>query len=115
MEGVGYYEDIWPNGGVKSAWHWVLNIIDFYKQNLYEKHHGPGGWFHPNALIIGLNLMTEEQEKTHFAIWAVMAAPLYMSNVTDGDVEVLDETVLLAESLFIQRDTDFIVFYDTSW
>lgn len=78
--GWRFYDDIWPTD--KKPWKIVLEIIDFWKANIdtYEKYHGPGSWFDPDALIIGNGLLTHSQEEAQMAIWSIMAAPLLMSN-----------------------------------
>lgn len=80
--GWRYMDDIWYNWYNRTAWESILDIIDFYKENvdIYERYHGPGGWFDPDALIIGSGLLNKNQEEAHMAIWAIMAAPLLMSN-----------------------------------
>jgi hypothetical protein len=67
---------------IADSWQSVLEIIDFLSSNwqVYEKYHGPGGWFDPDMLIIGNKGLNVEQSKAQMAIWSIMAAPLLMSN-----------------------------------
>lgn len=51
----------------------ILNIID--KQAGLRKHAGPGGWNDPDMLEVG-NLSTLAENRSHFALWAMLAAPL---------------------------------------
>jgi len=41
---------------------------------------GPGHWHDPDMLLIGNNCITEDEERTQMAIWAISAAPLIMGN-----------------------------------
>lgn len=77
-----YYEDI------EDSWISILNTIDFTvnMQDTIVKYHGPGGWFDPDQLVIGNFGLSLEQAKAQMAIWAVWAAPLYMSN----DLRMID-------------------------
>ncbi len=56
----------------------VLNIID--KQAELYKYAGPGGWNDPDMLEVGNDMLTNTQAKTHFTMWAMMAAPLMAGN-----------------------------------
>lgn len=51
----------------------VLNILD--KQAGLRKHAGPGGWNDPDMMEVG-NLPTLAENRSHFALWAMLAAPL---------------------------------------
>lgn len=41
---------------------------------------GPGGWNDPDMLVIGNFGLSWNQQVTQMALWAIMAAPLIMSN-----------------------------------
>lgn len=58
--------------GSWSSWG-VLNILD--KQAGLRRHAGPGGWNDPDMLEVG-NLPTLAENRSHFALWAMLAAPL---------------------------------------
>lgn len=69
---------------IGNSWRTTMDIKDLwasiqynFKQNdlVYEAA-GPSGWNDPDMLEIGNGGLTEEQEKTHFALWAVAKAPL---------------------------------------
>ena len=63
----------------------VLSIID-KEANLYS-YAGPGHWNDPDMLEIGNDVLTENQSKTHFSMWAMMAAPLMAGN----DIRKMDK------------------------
>jgi alpha-galactosidase len=56
----------------------VLNIID--KQAELQQYAGPGHWNDPDMLEVGNGGMTYDEYKTHFSMWAILAAPLMAGN-----------------------------------
>ena len=55
----------------------VMRIADL--QDTLRKYAGPDHWNDPDMLEVG-NGMTYEEDKTHFSLWAMMAAPLMAGN-----------------------------------
>ena len=55
----------------------VLQIMDM--QEGLRAYAGPGHWNDPDMLEVG-NGMTEPQDRAHFSIWAMLAAPLIAGN-----------------------------------
>jgi len=51
----------------------ILDILD--KQATLRRHAGPGHWNDPDMMEVG-NLPTLEENRSHFALWAMLAAPL---------------------------------------
>ena len=43
---------------------------------MHFERSGPGGWNDPDMLEVGNGGLTHEEEKTHFAMWALAKAPL---------------------------------------
>ena len=78
-------EDSWrwaPSIG--NSWRTTFDIFDDFASVEYnfkesQKHFersGPGAWNDPDMLEIGNGGLTHEEEKTHFALWAMAKAPL---------------------------------------
>lgn len=44
------------------------------------KYAGPGAWNDPDMLEVGNGKLTEDENKTHFSLWCMMAAPLVLGN-----------------------------------
>ena len=63
-------------GPGQANWGNVLNILD---QNapLYP-YAGPGGWNDPDMLTVGMRGLNDAQNRSHFALWCIMASPLIM-------------------------------------
>ncbi len=55
----------------------VMRIVD--ENDSLRKYAGPGHWNDPDMLEVG-NGMSYIEDKTHFSIWAMMAAPLMAGN-----------------------------------
>jgi alpha-galactosidase len=90
-------------------WHQsgVLQILDL--QNSLRVYAGPGGWNDPDMLEVG-NGMTVNEDRAHFTLWCMLAAPLISGNdlrnmpretlqiLTDKDVIALDQDKLGIEA-----------------
>lgn len=73
--------------------HW-LSIAGIYEINvLLSKYATVGGWNDPDMLEVGNGRLTYEENKTHFTLWCMMAAPLILGNdirkfiLPDGSVD----------------------------
>ncbi|XP_039981656.1 alpha-N-acetylgalactosaminidase-like isoform X1 [Xiphias gladius] len=80
---LGEICNLWRNyGDIQDSWDSVLNIVDwvFENQDVLIAAAGPGRWNDPDMLIIGNFGLSMDQSRTQMALWAIMAAPLFMSN-----------------------------------
>ncbi|MEP7110976.1 MAG: glycoside hydrolase family 27 protein [Ferruginibacter sp.] len=68
--------DCIKNQGTWKAWG-VVQIMD--KQKGLRKYAGPGHWNDPDMMEIG-NGMSGNEERAHFSLWCMMAAPLIAGN-----------------------------------
>lgn len=68
--------DCEKNHGTWSSWG-VLKIVDMRKD--IRKYAGPDHWNDPDMMEIG-NGMTAGEDRAHFSLWAMMAAPLIAGN-----------------------------------
>jgi alpha-galactosidase len=68
----------------------VMQIMD--KNDSLRAYAGPGHWNDPDMLEVG-NGMPVNEERAHFTMWAMMAAPLIagndLSNMTKATLDVL--------------------------
>lgn len=63
---------------IKPNW---ISIIGIYEVNVrLYKHAGPGNWNDPDMLEVGNGKLTENENKAHFSLWCMMAAPLILGN-----------------------------------
>jgi alpha-galactosidase len=67
--------------GIKSYGNWhangVMTIVDL--QAGLQKYAGPGHWNDPDMLEVG-NGMTLSEDRAHFSLWCMFAAPLIAGN-----------------------------------
>jgi alpha-galactosidase len=96
-EWAGDVGHLWrTTGDIQDNWDSVKGIIG---QNLpLADAAGPGHWNDPDMLEIGRGGMTQTEYRTHFSMWAVMAAPLLIgSDLRNVSQETLD--ILLNEDV----------------
>ncbi|KAJ8290916.1 hypothetical protein GJAV_G00019160 [Gymnothorax javanicus] len=80
---LGEICNLWRNyGDIQDSWSSVLSIVDWFStnQDVLQPAAGPGQWNDPDMLIIGNFGLSLEQSRSQMALWAIMAAPLFMSN-----------------------------------
>jgi len=86
--------------GSWSSWG-VLRILD--KQEGLRVHAGPGHWNDPDMMEVG-NGMAVNEDRAHFSMWAMLAAPLIAGN----DLRTMDEQTqqILTNTEVIAVDQD---------
>ena len=70
--------DIWQNGNTNSYPMGVGNVVDVTAPLAVQS--GPGHWNDPDMLVVGRPGLTLTESRSHFALWALMAAPLMAGN-----------------------------------
>ncbi|KAM9124909.1 alpha-N-acetylgalactosaminidase-like isoform 2-T2 [Pangshura tecta] len=104
---LGEICNLWRNfGDIQDSWQSVLNIIEWYgnNQDKLQPAAGPGGWNDPDMLIIGNFGLSYEQSKVQMALWAILAAPLFMS--TDLRTVSKNAKYILQNKLLIYINQD---------
>jgi alpha-galactosidase len=94
----------------------VLAIVD--QQVGLESFAGPGHWNDPDMLEVGNGGMTITEYRSHFSMWAILAAPLIAGNdlsnmtpeihdiLTNKDVISVDQDPLGREGRRVRKDGD---------
>ncbi|XP_067830806.1 LOW QUALITY PROTEIN: alpha-N-acetylgalactosaminidase-like [Heptranchias perlo] len=80
---LGEICNLWRNyDDINDSWESVRGIINWYSahQEVLQPAAGPGRWNDPDMLIVGDFGLSYEQSKSQMALWAILAAPLFMSN-----------------------------------
>lgn len=111
--------DIYPcfdcefSHGSWSSWG-VMKIVDMRKN--IRQYAGPGHWNDPDMMEVG-NGMAVNEDRTHFSLWAMMAAPLIAGNdlrkmnaatqqiLTNKEVIDIDQDALGVQA-FVQSSKD---------
>jgi alpha-galactosidase len=85
----------------------VMQILD--KQEGLRQYAGPGHWNDPDMLEIGNGKLTPGEDRAHFSMWAMLAAPLIagndLRNMSNETKEVLTNREVIAlnqDSLGVQ-------------
>ena len=93
----------------------VLSIIDLNEP--LRQYAGPGHWNDPDMLEVG-NGMSFEEDRTHFSMWCIMAAPLILGNdicnmtpqtagiITNKECIAIDQDALGIQGFRIRREGD---------
>ena len=110
---AGQYGHLWrTTGDIINCWDctvshgsWsssgVLPILD--QQARLRKYGGPDGWNDPDMMEVG-NLPTLAENRSHFAMWAMLAAPLIIgTDVPDMKPEI---TAILTNPRLIEINQD---------
>ena len=87
---------------IKDNWDTMITIAE--ANNVYAAYAGPGHWNDPDMLEVGNGGMTDMEYRTHFTMWAMMAAPLIAGN----DLRTMDQAtrdILIApEVIAVNQD-----------
>ena len=98
--------DIWDSFDKKDPAHdWalpVMAIVDM-SEPLWQ-HAGPGHWNDPDMLEVGNGGMTTAEYRSHFSLWAMMAAPLMAGNDVANMDEATRAILLNKEVIAIDQD-----------
>jgi alpha-galactosidase len=104
----------WPDGSCCS--NGVLSIVD--QQVGLASYAGPGHWNDPDMLEVGNGGMTDIEYRSHFSLWAILAAPLIAGNdlrnmrpeihdiLTNKEVIAVDQDALGREGERVRRNGD---------
>eukprot|EP01084_Bolivina_argentea_P097038 174434_1 len=85
---IAKYCNLWRNyNDIQDSWDSLQGIIQYWNRNYFNYSNdqflyvsGPGNWNDPDMLIGGDNGLSISEAETQFTIWAIVAAPLMMSN-----------------------------------
>ena len=110
-------QEKWGDGSCCS--NGVLAIID--QQVGLQSYAGPGHWNDPDMLEVGNGGMTTTEYRSHFSLWAILAAPLIAGNdlrnmtpetqeiLTNKEVIAVDQDPMGREGRRVAKDGDLEV------
>lgn len=86
---------------------WQQLKANFLQNMMSADQAGAGGWNDPDMLQVGNNLLTIEEEKTHFALWAYSKAPLIIgANLDKFDTMHPESLAILKNEALIKINQD---------
>ena len=69
-----------------------------------EKYAGPGGWNDPDMLQVGNEGLTVPENRAHFSLWAMLAAPLMAGNDLRNMSPEIRDILLNREVIAVDQD-----------
>ncbi len=87
---------------IRDTWQSMSGIG--FRQNGLEKYAGPGHWNDPDMLEVGNGGMTATEYRTHFTLWAMLAAPLLAGNDVRSMSEETRSILLNREVIAVNQD-----------
>jgi alpha-galactosidase len=107
--------NLWrTTGDIDPTWDRIYVLLS--QQEGLEKYAGPGHWNDPDMLEVGNGKLTEAENRTHFSMWAMLAAPLLAGNdltkmtpevkaiLTNRDVIAIDQDPLGKQASRVYSD-----------
>ena len=104
--------NLWrTTGDIEARWQSVYDILN--QQKGLASYAGPGHWNDPDMLEVGNGKLSLAENRTHFSMWAMLAAPLLAGNdlphmkpeihaiLTNRDVIAIDQDPLGHEARHI--------------
>jgi alpha-galactosidase len=71
--------NLWrTTGDIRPSWDSVYSILS--AQEGLESYAGPGHWNDPDMLEVGNGRLNIREDRSHFSMWAMLAAPLLAGN-----------------------------------
>ncbi len=108
-EGIGHLwrttPDIRPLYEAKINWGGMGFMTIFDAQADLWRHAGPGHWNDPDMLDVGNGSLTYDENKTHFTLWAMMAAPIMAGNDLRNMPDDVKEILTNPEVIAINQDS----------
>jgi len=113
--GPGVGANLWrTTGDIQPNWQSIYSILN--EQAGLAKYAGPGHWNDPDMLEVGNGKLSLAENRTHFSMWAMLAAPLLAGNdlpnmkpevraiLTNRDVIAIDQDRLGREATHAYSD-----------
>ncbi|ETE72131.1 Alpha-N-acetylgalactosaminidase, partial [Ophiophagus hannah] len=99
---LGQICNFWRNyADIEDTWDSLFHIIEWYgdHQDILQPASGPGRWNDPDMLIVSDLGLSHEQSKVQAALWAVLAAPFFIScnlrNISEEAKDTLQNPLLI--------------------
>ncbi len=98
---TGDIMDMWEGKG-KQYGLGVMDIVDL--QVTLGAYAGPGHWNDPDMLEVGNGGMTNTEYRSHFSLWAILAAPLMAGNDLDAMTPEIHDILTNKEVIAVDQD-----------
>ena len=96
--------NLWrTTGDIQDNWNSMARI-GFDEQVGLAPYAGPGHWNDPDMMEVGNGGMTDDEYKTHFSLWAMLAAPLIAGDDVRNLSEETKEILLNKDVIAVDQD-----------
>ena len=86
---------------INGSWSSMIGLIDL-ERDLYQ-YAGPGHWNDPDMMEVG-NGLNDTEGRTHFSMWAILAAPLIAGNDLRSMSAATKATLTNTEVIAVDQD-----------
>ncbi len=95
--------NLWrTTGDIQPNWNSVYAILS--EQEGLESYAGPGHWNDPDMLEVGNGRLNIREDRSHFSMWAMLAAPLLAGNDLPNMKPEIKEILLNKDVIAIDQD-----------
>ena len=99
---TGDISDIWDSHKKDDG----LGVVQIINQvNGLQTYAGPGHWNDPDMLEVGNGGMSDTEYRSHFSLWALLAAPLISGNDLRNMTEPIHDILTNKEVIAVDQDT----------
>jgi alpha-galactosidase len=88
-------------GDINATWGQIVNLLQ--ANDNYAQYAAPGHWNDPDMLEVG-NGLTDDEQHAHFALWAIVAAPLIAGNDLRSMSEATKAILTAPEIIAVDQD-----------
>src|SRR5205085_12689508 len=89
-------------GDISASWGSVTGNLDTNADLAAYAH--PGAWNDPDMLEVGNSGITDEEGRSHFALWAMMASPLISGNDVRSMTAATQATLTSSDVIAVDQD-----------
>jgi alpha-galactosidase len=94
--------NMWRIGfDINGSWSSMIGLVD--QDASLSSYAGPGHWNDPDMMEVG-NGLTDTEGRTHFSIWAILAAPLIAGNDLRSMSAATKATLTNSEVIAVDQD-----------
>jgi alpha-galactosidase len=95
--------NMWRTGNdIAASWARVLTSFDV--DTTLAQYAKPGGWNDPDMLEVGNGSLTEAENRAHFSLWSIVAAPLMLGNDPSNMTSSVKAILTNAEVIAVDQD-----------
>jgi len=104
--------NLWRNyDDIQGSFSSIMGIVEYWRRDYHNYYNdsflnvaGPGNWNDPDMIIVGDPGLSMGEQETQFALWAIFAAPLLMSNDLRTISTASRELLLNEEIIAVNQD-----------